>query len=186
MIDILINTIKHHEDARKLFQDLLIEQVVASKTTLLREGEISNTIYFIKKGCLREWFNKDGKDITFQFFFEGQPVASIDSFMNQEPSLFSIESIEPTIIYTISKSDFDKLLDMSPEFKDRFQDLIFQRFRNYGQLFLSRIKDTPQERYADLLRNHPNIIKRVPQHYIASFLGITSISLSRIRNRKSK
>jgi CRP-like cAMP-binding protein len=186
MIDTLINTIKQNEKVRKLLQDLLIEREIASKTILLREGEISNTVYFIKKGCLREWFNKDGKDITFQFFFEGQPVASIESFMNQEPSLFTIESIEPSIIYTITKSDFEKLLNMYPEFKNGFQDLIFQRFSNYGQLFLSRIKDTPQEQYADLLKYHPEIIKRVPQHYIASFLGITPISLSRIRNRKTK
>jgi CRP-like cAMP-binding protein len=68
--------------------------------------------------------------------------------------------------------------------KTGFQDFIFQRFRNYAQLFLSRIKDSPQERYENLLENHSEIIKRVPQHYIASYLGITPISLSRIRNRK--
>ena len=150
----------------------------------MHEGEISNCIFLIKKGCLREWFNKNGKDITFQFFFEGQPVASIDSFMNQKPSLFTIESIEPTTILTIGKADFEKLLITYPEFKNGFQDFIFQRFINYGQLFLSRIKDTPQERYIDLIKKHPEILKRVPQHYIASFLGITPISLSRIRNRK--
>ncbi|MFB6343908.1 Crp/Fnr family transcriptional regulator [Saccharicrinis sp. FJH62] len=186
MIDKLINTIQQNEDNWEQFQDLFIEDEVASKTVLLNEGEISNNIYFIKKGCLREWFNKDGKDITFQFFFEGQPVASIDSFMNREPSLFTIESIEPTTIHTIGKADFEKLLNIYPAFKTGFQDFIFQRFRNYGQLFLSRIKDTPTERYQDLINNHPEIIKRIPQHYIASYLGITSISLSRIRNRKPK
>jgi hypothetical protein len=61
---------------------------------------------------------------------------------------------------------------------------MYQRFRNYSNLFLSRIKDTPRERYEDLILNHPEIIKRVPQHYIASYLGITPTSLSRIRNRK--
>lgn len=184
MIDKLINTIKQNEENWKQFQDLLIEKSVASRTILLNEGEISNNIYIIKKGCLREWFNKDGKDITFQFFFEGQPVASIDSFMNREPSLFTIESIEPTTILTIEKADFEKLFNIYPEFKIGFQDFIFQRFRNYGQLFFSRIKDTPTERYRDLIKNHPEIVKRVPQHYIASYLGITPISLSRIRNRK--
>jgi CRP-like cAMP-binding protein len=186
MIDRLINAIKENENNREQFQDLLIEKEIASKTVLLNEGEISNHIYFIRKGCLREWFNKDGKDITFQFFFEGQPVASIDSFMNQKPSLFTIESIEPSIILSVGKKDFEKLLNTYPEFKTGFQDFIFERFRNYGQLFLSRIKDSPQERYEDLIKNHPEIIKRVPQHYIASYLGITPISLSRIRNRKQK
>lgn len=172
------------EKNRTRFQSVVAEKKIAAKTTLLKEGEVSGSIYFIKKGCLREWFNKDGKDITFQFFFEGQPVASIDSFMNQKPSLFAIESIEPTTVLSISRADFEEILATYPELKNGFQNFIFQRFRVYGQLFLSRIKDTPKERYEDLLRNHPEIIKRVPQHYIASFIGITPISLSRIRNRK--
>lgn len=184
MIDKLRNTLKIDKENWTKFQDSFVEKEIASKTVLLHEGEISNNIYLIKKGCLREWFNKEGKDITFQFFFEGQPVASIDSFMNQEPSLFTIESIEPTTILSIKKVDFEKLMTTNPEFKNGFQDYIFQRFRIYEQLFLSRIKDTPQERYMDLIKNHPEILKRVPQHYIASFLGITPISLSRIRNRK--
>jgi CRP-like cAMP-binding protein len=184
MIDKLINTIRADKGNWTKFQKSFVEKEIASKTILLREGEISNNIYLIKKGCLREWFNKDGKDITFQFFFEDQPVASIDSFMNQKPSLFSIESIEPTAILSIEKTDFENLLIAYPELKNGFHDFIFQRFRIYGQLFLSRIKDTPKERYEDLMKNHPEIVKRVPQHYIASFLGITPISLSRIRNRK--
>ncbi len=184
MFDKLINAIKRDEKNRAKFQKAFFEKEIASKTVLLHEGEIANNIYFIKKGCLREWFNKDGKDITFQFFFEGQPVASIDSLMNIKPSLFTIESIEPSIIFSIAKNDFTQLFEAYPEFKDIFHDFIFQRFRNYGQLFLSRIKDTPQERYEDLIKNHSEIIKRVPQHYIASYLGITPISLSRIRNRK--
>ena len=184
MIDELISIIQKDEKNRTKFETAFIEKEITSKTVLLNEGEISDNIYFIKKGCLREWFNKDGKDITFQFFFEGQPVASIDSFMSNKPSLFSIESVEPTTVYSIGKEDFTKLFIAYPELKDGFQNFIFKRFRNYGQLFLSRIKDSPQERYDDLIKNHPEIIKRVPQHYIASFLGITPISLSRIRNRK--
>lgn len=186
MFDKLLNRIKEDENSWKQFQKVFIEKEIASKTVLLREGEISNNIYFIQKGCLRLWFNKDGKDITFQFFFERQPVASIDSFMNQKPSLFTIESLEPSTILSIGKVDFERIINSFPEFKIGFQDFIFQRFRNYAQLFLSRIKDSPQERYEDLIKNHPEIIKRVPQHYIASYLGITPISLSRIRSRKQK
>ncbi|MCR8668049.1 Crp/Fnr family transcriptional regulator [Aestuariibaculum sp. M13] len=124
------------------FKDIFIEKEIASKTILLNEGEISNYIYYIKKGCLREWFNKDGKDITFQFFFEGQAVASLDSFINTKPSLFTIESIEPSIILSIKRADFENILDSYPEFKDEFHNLILKRFGVYGQLFLSRIKDT--------------------------------------------
>jgi len=184
MFDQLIGIIQKDEKNWARFQKAFIEKEIASKTILLHEGEIANNIYFIKKGCLRLWFNKDGKDITFQFFFEGQAVASIDSFLSNHPSMFTIESIESSTIVSIEKKTLEELHQLYPEQKEAFQKILYQRFRNYALLFLSRIKDSPQERYEDLVKNHPEIIKRVPQHYIASFLGITPISLSRIRNRK--
>jgi CRP-like cAMP-binding protein len=172
------------DEKREEFQLFFVEKNIPSKTILLREGETATNIFFIKQGCLRLWFNKDGKDITLQFFFEEQAVASIESLKTQQPSLFTIESIEPSILISIEKSHFEYILDHSPKLKSKFQELIFKRFSNYARLFLSRIKDSPQERYNDLIQNYPKIIKRVPQHYIASYLGITPISLSRIRNRK--
>lgn len=184
MLDKLIDILKEDEEIWATFKEICIEKEIASKTVLLKEGEISNNLYFIKKGCLREWFNKDGKDITFQFFFEREPVASIDSFIHHKPSLFTIESIEPSIILSIRKADFDELITLYPEFKTVFHNFILTRFGVYGQLFLSRIKDSPQERYEELMKNQPEILKRIPQHYIASYLGVTPISLSRIRNRK--
>ena len=184
MYDQLIDIIKNNPENWDKFQNAFAVKEIPTKTVLLSEGEIAMNMFFIKKGCLREWFNKDGKDITFQFFFEGQAVASFDSFINNKPSLFSIESIEPSLVYSIKKTDFEEMLKTIPDFNETFQKLIFLRLRNYSQLFLSRIKDTPHERYNDLLQNYPEIIKRVPQHYIASYLGITSVSLSHIRNRK--
>jgi len=184
MIEQLIDTIKKDKENWPHFRDSLVETEIPSKTVLLHDGEISSHIYIVKKGCLRQWFNKDGKDITLQFFFENQPVASIDSFLNNQPSLFTIESVEPSTIISIRKETFEELHKIYPQFKEGFNEYLFKRFRNYAQLFLSRIKDSPKERYDDLIKNHPEIIKRVPQHYIASYLGITPISLSRIRNKK--
>jgi CRP-like cAMP-binding protein len=184
MINQLIERIRSDKTNWERFQDMFVEKEVPPKTTLLHEGEISTQFYFIKKGCLRMWFNKDGKDITLQFFFEGQGVASIDSLLGNQPSMFTIESIEPSTLISVTKDSLAQIHGAYPELKDGFQQLLYQRFRNYASLFLSRIKDTPRERYEDLVKNHPEIIQRVPQHYIASFLGITPISLSRIRNRR--
>jgi len=166
------------------FKHLLIRQEIAAKTELLQEGQISKTIFFIEKGCLRSWFNNNGKDVTFQFFFEGQGVSSIESFLTTQPSMFTIESIEPSVIHSISKNDFETILKTSPAFKQYFDEFIFQRLIFYQHLFLSRIKDNPEKRYKELLAQFPEIIQRIPQHYIASYLGITSVSLSRIRNRR--
>jgi len=130
------------------------------------------------------WFNKDGKEISFQFFTEGQAVASIDSFLSRPPSMFTLDCIEPSVVYFMTKANFDKLHLLHPELNKHFQEILFQRFRNYARLFLSRIKDSPRERYEELTRNNPEIIQRIPQHYLASYLGITPVSLSRIRNRR--
>lgn len=183
MLKLLIDKLKEDSTNWVRFRDAFIEKEIPSKTILLNEGEISDQFYFIKKGCLRLWFNKDGKDITVQFFLEGQVVSSIESLMSSQPSSFTIESIEPSTVVLLKKADFDQIFQTYPELKEGFQNILFQRFKNYAHLFLSRIRDTPQERYADIVKNHPEIIKRIPQHYIASYLGITPISLSRIRNR---
>lgn len=166
------------------FRHLFNRQEISAKTVLLREGQISKTAYFIEKGCLRSWFNNNGKDITFQFFFEGQGVSSFESFKTNQPSLFTIESIEPSTVLSISKKDFQFILDSSPEIKNEIEEQISHRVIHYQQLFLSRIKDKPEKRYKELLKQHPEIAQRIPQHYIASYLGITPVSLSRIRNRR--
>ncbi len=166
------------------FRHLFKRQEIAAKTVLLMEGETSRKAFYIEKGCLRVCFNHNGKDVTFQFFFEGESVSSIESFMTNQPSLFTIESIEPCIIHSISKRDLMSILDSSPTIKQQFEEQTFQRLIFYQQLFLSRIKDNPEQRYLELLSTHPEILQRVPQHYIASFLGITAVSLSRIRNRR--
>lgn len=160
------------------------EYTLPAKTTLLEAGKVSQYFYYIQQGCVRLWFNQDGKDITFQFFFEGEGVASIESFMHNTPSLFSIETIEPTTIWAYKKREVLHVMEENPALKNQIHELLLNRLISYTHLFLSRIKDTPQQRYENLMKEKPEIIKRVAQHYIASYLGITPVSLSRIRNRR--
>jgi CRP-like cAMP-binding protein len=165
------------------YQRLFTERLVPAKYTLLKEGEVPRKIFFIKKGCLRASFSNRGKDITFQFFFEGDAVASIEGFRAGQPSHIKISSIEPSTIIVLHKNGFDTLIRDFPEIKDLLLDLAFRRFSQYSKLFLSYLKNTPRQRYVQLLDERPDIVQRVPQHYIASFLGITPVSLSRIRKR---
>jgi len=166
------------------FGHLFKRKEIPAKTILLREGEISKNGFYIEQGCIRLFFNNNGKDITFQFFFEGEGVSSVESFRTDQPSLFSIESIERSVIHTVSKRDFQKILETSPTIKKQVEDITVKRLFFYQRLFLSRIKDSPEKRYRELLENNPKLLQRVPQHYIASYLGITPVSLSRIRNRR--
>jgi len=153
------------------------------KAILLREGEISKSVYCIESGCLRSFFLNDGKEVSFQFFFEGDIVCSFESFYNGQPSCFTLETLENTVVRVIQKEEFYKSLE-NTKMRAYYENKIIQRFIAYQKLFLSRIKNSPQERYVELLKEHPDIIRRVPQHYIASYLGITPVSLSRIRNRR--
>lgn len=157
---------------------------ILPKTVLLEEGKVADRLYLIHKGCLRLFFYNEGKDITFQFFFEGDFVASFDSLYKRQPSLFFLESIEPTEVSAIKRDDFYNLIEETPSLRKYYEEKLIERFHIYQQLFLSRIKNTPKQRYEELLKEHPDIIQRVPQHYIASYLGITPVSLSRIRNRR--
>ncbi|HEY8919320.1 MAG TPA: Crp/Fnr family transcriptional regulator [Chitinophaga sp.] len=166
------------------FRPYFKQQEVPAKTVLLAEGKVSKTMFFIEKGCLRTWINNDGKEITTQFFFEGDSVSSIESFRTNQPSLYSIETLEPCILQTISQSDFRQIIENSPELRNKLEEHLFKRFLQSQQLFYSYLKNKPQKRYEELIAQYPHIVQRVPQHYIASYLGITSVSLSRIRNRR--
>jgi len=159
---------------------------VPAKKVLLKEGEISEKLFLIEKGCIRVWFNNNGKDITFQFFFENNTVASIESFRKKFPSPVVIETIEPSVLWWIHKKDADRIItEISeiPALRDKFINLLFERTFDYMKHFFSFIKDSPAQRYQNLMKEKPEIIRRIPQHYIASYLGVSSVHLSRIKNK---
>lgn len=160
-----------------------------ARTTLLQEGKTAQNYYFVEQGCLRLWFNNNGKDTTVQFFFEKEGVASLESFQKNIPSAFAIETIEPSVIQVLPKAVFNSMLKelgQNPEFLKALMDISFERQRHYMNEFLSRIRDTPLQRYINLIKERPHIVKRVPQHYIASYLGVTSVHLSRIKNKLTR
>jgi CRP-like cAMP-binding protein len=159
---------------------------IPSKTTLLNEGEVANKLFIVEEGCLRSYFYKDGRDITFQFFFEHDSVASFESFFNGSPSQFYIESIEKTKLIVINKKNLDTFLKKHPDLQQKMFSGILERWFYYSNHLMSFLKDKPLERYLNLIEKNPNIIQRVPHHYIASYLGITPVSLSRLRNKISK
>jgi CRP-like cAMP-binding protein len=162
---------------------------VPAKTILLEEGKVSQNYIFIEKGCVRTFFNSNGDDKTIQFFFENDGLSSLDSFTNNIPSLITIETIEPSVVYLLPKQYAIQLIDelsREPEFIQLMLRMFAQRQTHYtGELF-SFIRDTPEQRYQNLLNNRPHIIRRVPQHYIASYLGVSTVHLSRIKSKIAK
>lgn len=165
------------------------QESYATKTVLLQEGEVANKVFWVEKGCLRVWLNKDGQEVTFQFFLENSMVSSIESFWKGVPSNFTLETIEPTEVWVADKKDIKPLLEQSllnPQYRDLFIDVIFQRTFDYVNHSLSFVQSTPEQRYLKLYETRPELIKRIPQHYIASYIGISKVHLSRIKNKLLK
>ncbi|MCJ7933936.1 MAG: Crp/Fnr family transcriptional regulator [Chryseobacterium sp.] len=155
----------------------------------MNEGEISYHAFYLEKGAVRAWYNNDGKDVTFQFFLENTMFSSLESFKKGLPGMVSFETIEPCVLYRIKKPDVEAFLEEvyeNPELRTLFMDALFERVFDYMKHFFSFIKDSPQQRYINLTKEKPEIIKRIPQHYIASYLGITTVHLSRIKSKIRK
>ncbi len=161
------------------------KEEISAKTVLVQEGKMAQNVYYIEKGVARAWLNSDdGKEITFQFLFEGEFISSFESLLKGDLSWYNIETIEPSIVYSIKTEELKEKFDSYKHIREFYYQYIQERLINYQKILLSRIKDKPEKRYQELRRQSPEIIQRIPQHYIASYLGITPVSLSRIRNRK--
>ena len=160
---------------------------IPEKTILLEEGDVSKYLYIVSKGCLRLFvINEDGREVTAQFFFENQMVASMESAFTGKPGRMYLESIEESEVVVIRINDFRKISERFSEMNKFMVNFLQQRLLYYTDLYTSFILNTPEERYEKLLKDNPEMIERVPHHYIASYLGITAVSLSRIRSRIAK
>jgi CRP-like cAMP-binding protein len=134
---------------------------VPAKTVLLKEGEISKKLFLIEKGCIRVWFNNNGKNITPQFFFENVTVASKESFRKKFPSPVVIETIEPSVLWWIHKKDADRIIAEISEIavlRDKFIDAVFERAYDHMKHFFSFMKDTRAQRYLNLIEIKPQIV----------------------------
>ena len=154
---------------------------------LVREGRRSGEIGFLLKGNMRHFYTKDGEEKTTYFYFENNLVADYIGCITGKPSQLSIEALSPCFLLTFRYEVLKELFNKSHSW-ERFGRLVAEYLamgleeRMTGLLMLS-----PEERYRQLLQsNKQKILERIPQQYIASYLGITPVSLSRIRNRFHK
>lgn len=171
------------------YQHFFVPQSFAAKTILLKEGQIAEKVYWIKKGCIRVWINHQGTDVTFQFFLEESLVASMESFWKGNASQITIETVEACDLLVADKKDIKIVMEDTLEkrdFRDLFINAIFDRTFDYMQHSLSFIKLTPEQRYLKLLDERPELVQRIAQHYLASYLGISKVHLSRIKSKLAK
>lgn len=157
-------------------------QTIKKNTFLLRQGETCKDIVLVRKGCLRLYYLKDDVEISVWFAFEGSSAIEMYSFISENPSGYFIQAIEDSEILYLSKRRLNKLYKTIPKthelMKNFWEDVILHLI----QRFTSLQKDTAEERYLELL-NKPTYMATIPQKYLASFIGITPTSLSRIRRK---
>ncbi len=151
---------------------------------LLRSGDFCNHIFYVEKGLLRLFlFGEDGEEYTLQFAPEGWLTGDRDSFYLDKPSRYRIDAIEDTRVVFLDRDFSRKASRLSPAFRDYNEFLLQNHVRTLQKRVSLLISASATERYLDFVETYPNLLQRVPQWMIASYLGIQPQSLSRVRRQ---
>ena len=180
----LVSTIQHIYPLEERLQDLILDKVeifeYPARYKLIRQGARSRMLYFIEKGALRSYYLKDGEEVTTWFSFEHSFATSFYSFISGEPSFENIELLEDSVLLGLSFHDLNPLTEAHPSINQLYRKVLEWNFVLQEQKIAERY-NLASERYQELIRKYPEILQRVPLGYIASYLGITQSTLSRIR-----
>ncbi len=172
-----------NEAEEAAFLRILEIKTFKKKEFLLQEGKICNKITFINSGCTRLFYNVEGVENTIQFFFADSWYTDYASFLTGQPSLENMQALEESEVVQFKKEDLYKLYGTMPIF-DRVGRIFAENaYLSVSQLNQMKTNEEPEIRYKNLLKTRPELVQQIPQHYIASYLGIKPETLSRIRKR---
>jgi len=169
-------------------QEELLESMtlltLKKESRIVREGQYSDKVYFIISGCARAYYLKDGKDISDWFAFENEFICPIVSFFTSEPSPHYIELLEDAILMELSRDSIEKLSNKYHDFERLIRIVVTKTMLSQHERMVSIQFQNAERRYEKILEIYPNITQRVPLMHIASYLGITKFTLSRIRKNR--
>lgn len=173
------------EEEKKATIDLAIFRSYKKGTVILKEGDLSKDGYFVIKGCLRCYYIMDGEEKTTDFYTEFESLVPLCS-VNKKPSEYYISCVEDSIL-TVGNSEMEKeVFEKFPRFESICRVFSEEMLAKNQASFADFRKSTPEQRYLNLLNTRPDLLQRVPQYQLASYLGIKPDSLSRIRKRLAK
>ncbi|MEO0895646.1 MAG: Crp/Fnr family transcriptional regulator [Bacteroidota bacterium] len=150
-------------------------------TILVREGQYSDKTFYLIKGCARAYYLNDGRDISDWFAFEGDFISSIRSFFEHVPSPHYIELLEDSLVAELSREDIERLSDKFHDFERLSKEIVINTMLRQQERISSMLFQTAEQKYQSLLAIRPDITQRIPLTHIASYIGITLETLSRIR-----
>lgn len=164
-----------------------INKRLRKRQYLLQEGDVCHYNCFVAKGCLRLYrVGEDGVEHILRFAVENWWISDQESYNNGIPSKNNIDALEDSELLLIEKNDFNRIVSNFPNFRT-FRDTLKARSYDVSQnRIMSNISDTAEEKYTNFIKSYPDIFNRVPLHMIASFLGVSRETLSRIRTQYAK
>jgi len=170
-----------------LFNEILEYRKIPKKTRLLTAGDICNFEAYINKGCIREYIiDENGAEVTLQFAVEDWWVSDLASFQDQSPAHMNIETLEDCELLILTRDSKEKLLNEVPKLERMFRLMLQRHLTVVQKRLFKTISTTAMEKYLEFINRYPGIPQRVPQHYIASYLGISPEFLSKLRARSLK
>ena len=171
-----------YTESRELLGSIIIRKDVEKGEILLKEGQVSHYFVIVGKGMLRQFYYKNGKDVTEHFSYEGCIAMCIESLLKQEPTRLLVEALEDGTVYLLDYNKLTTLAETSWEV-----NIFYRKILEYS-LIQSQVKadswrfETARERYNHLMQAQPEVIKRAPLSHIASYLLMTPETLSRVRS----
>jgi CRP-like cAMP-binding protein len=177
-INILSESIQHE------LKSYLVEEHFPKKSLLLKEGQVSQRIYFIKKGFIRAYYHKAGSEFTSWFMSEGDIIVSVYSFFSRKPSFENIQVLEDSVLQSINWDQLQHIYKNHPEFNLTGRLITEQYYIKSEERAINLQTLTAKQRYENLLLNYPGILQKASLGQIASFLSIKQETLSRIRASK--
>lgn len=165
---------------------ILVPIKISKGELIFPEGQICNAMYYVDRGMVRQFYYKNGKDVTEHFSYEGRIVFCIESFLKQEPSRLFVETLENSLLYAIPYEDLHVMMTQNAEIQKLYQKILEHALISSQEHADSQRFENASERYERLLTNKPEIILRAPMLHIASFLQMTPETLSRVRSAHDK
>ena len=183
LLELIEKSVEVNQDEKELITRLFHEKKYGKGDFFLNEGDVCRNVGFMVSGVMRYYINDDGEEKTYGFAQESDFICNNESFLPQQPSRQIIQALEDCTVLVIGYDDLQKFYS-SLKSGERFGRLVIEQvFVKTLQGLNSFYTDSPELRYEKFIKEYPDLLQRIPQYYIASYVGVKPQSLSRIRSR---